>query len=136
MIVRMELHRESLSMFKVGGKKVHEQHDNLRSLSGNTNNLFSFGIKNILINAGLPRDICDELLSFHHGSTQLVTHLALLFSFFLFSVLLWIHVDLKMWSNKLKHAAANGSRHHTTVSFRRYKSAIWKKKCYRNLIWN
>ena len=69
----MKLHRESLSMFKVGGK---------------TNNLFSFCIKNILINAGLPRDICDEVLSFHHGSTQLVTHLALLFSFFLFSVLL------------------------------------------------
>ena len=88
MIVRMELHRESLSMFKVGGKKVHEQHDNPSSLSGNTNNLFSSGIKNILINAGLPRDTSDELLSFHHGSTQLVTHLALLFSFSLFSVLL------------------------------------------------
>ena len=73
MIVRMELHRESLSMFKVGGKKVHEQHDNPSSLSGNTNNLFSSGIKNILINAGLPRDTSDELLSFHHGSTQLVT---------------------------------------------------------------
>ena len=70
MIVRMKLHRESLSMFKVEGRKVHEQHDNP------------------FINAGLPRDICDELLSFHHGSTQLVTHLALLFSFSLFSVLL------------------------------------------------
>ena len=88
MIVRMELHRESLSMFKVGGKKVHEQHDNPSSLSGNTNNLFSSGIKNILMNAGLPRDTCDELLSFHHGSAQLVSHLALLFSFYLFSVLL------------------------------------------------
>ena len=33
MIVRMELHRKSLSMFKVGGKKVHEQHDNPSSLS-------------------------------------------------------------------------------------------------------
>ena len=107
-------------------RKFTEQHDNPSSLSVNTNLLFSFGIKNILMNAGLSRDICDELLSFHHGSTQLITHLALLFSFSLFSVLLWIHVDLMMWRNKLKHAAANGSRHHTTVSFRRYKSAIWK----------
>ena len=73
------------------------------------------------------QDTCDELLSFHHGSAQLVTHLALLFSFSLFSVLLWMRVDLMMWRNKLKHAVANGSRHHTTVSFRRYKSAIQKK---------
>ena len=69
-------------------RKFTEQHDNPSSLSVNTNHLFSFGIKNILMNAGLSRDICDEVLSFHHGSTQLITHLALLFSFSLFSVLL------------------------------------------------
>ena len=85
--VRMEPYRESLSIL-LEERKFTEQHDNLRSLSVNTNNLFSSGIKNILMNAGLPRDTCDELLSFHYGSAQLVTHLALLFSFSLFSVLL------------------------------------------------
>ena len=78
--VRMEPYRESLSIL-LEERKFTEQHDNLRSLSVNTNNLFSSGIKNILMNAGLPRDISDELLSFNHGSTKLVTHLALLFLF-------------------------------------------------------
>ena len=52
--VRMEPYRESLSIL-LEERKFTEQHDNLRSLSVNTNNLFSSGIKNILMNAGLPR---------------------------------------------------------------------------------
>ena len=45
-------------------RKFTEQHDNPSSLSVNTNLLFSFGIKNILMNAGLSRDICDEFIVF------------------------------------------------------------------------
>ena len=33
-----------------------------------------------------------------------------------------------MWRNKLKHAAANGSRHHTTVSLDVISQQLKKKK--------